>query len=81
MYNQDLDSEILKIMLYQSLIDFPGSSNGKESACNVGDLGLIPVLGRSPGEGRGNPLQYSHLENSHGPRNLAAVHWITKSQT
>ena len=63
MYNQDLDSEILKIMLYQSLIDFPGSSNGKESACNVGDLGLIPVLGRSPGEGHSNPLQYSCLEN------------------
>ena len=42
---------------------FPGSSNGKESACNVGDLGSIPGLGRSPGEGNGNPLQYSCLEN------------------
>ena len=50
MYNQDLDSEILKIMLYQSLIDFPGSSNGKESARNVGDTGLIPGRGRSPRE-------------------------------
>ena len=39
------------------------SSVGKESACNVGDLGLIPGLGRSPGEGNGNPLQYSCLEN------------------
>ena len=38
-------------------------SDGKESACNVGDLGLIPGLGRSPGEGNGNPLQYSCLEN------------------
>ena len=37
---------------------FPGSSAGKESACNEGDLGLIPALGRSPGEGRGYPLQY-----------------------
>ena len=42
---------------------FLGSSNGKESACNVGDLGSIPELGRSPGEGHGNPLQYSCLEN------------------
>ena len=42
---------------------FHCGSDGKESACNVGDLGLIPVLGRSPGEGKGNPLQYSGLEN------------------
>ena len=41
---------------------FPRSSVGKESACNAGDLGSIPVLGRSPGEGNGNPLQYSCLE-------------------
>ena len=37
---------------------FPGSSDGNESACSVGDLGWIPGLGRSPGEGKGNPLQY-----------------------
>ena len=43
---------------------FPGGSDGKESACNVGDLGSIPGLGRSPGEGNGYPLQYSGLENS-----------------
>ena len=43
---------------------FPGGSAGKESACNVGDLGLIPGLGRSLGEGKGYPLQYSGLENS-----------------
>ena len=43
---------------------FPGGSNGKESACNVGDLGVIPGWGRYPGEGTGNPLQYSYLENS-----------------
>ena len=45
---------------------FPGGSDGKESACNAGDLDLIPGLGRSPGEGHGNPLQYSCLENPHG---------------
>ena len=43
---------------------FPGGSDGKTSACNVGDLGSIPGLGRSPGEGKGFPLQYSGLENS-----------------
>ena len=43
---------------------FPGDSDGKESACNAGDLGLISGLGQSPGEGNGNPLQYSRLENS-----------------
>ena len=42
---------------------FPGGSDGKEFACNVGDLGSSPMLGRSPGEGNGNPLQYSCLEN------------------
>ena len=42
---------------------FPGGSEVKASACNAGDLGLIPGLGRSPGEGNGNPLQYSCLEN------------------
>ena len=46
--------------LYQ---DFPGGSDGKASAYNAGDLGSIPGSGRSPGEGNGNPLQYSCLEN------------------
>ena len=45
---------------------FPCGSAGKESICNAGDLGLIPGLGRSPGEGKGYPLQYSGLENSMG---------------
>ena len=49
---------------------FPGGSAGKESACNAGDLGLIPGLGRSPGKGHDNPLQYSCLENPHGQRSL-----------
>ena len=42
---------------------FPGGSDSKESACNAGNPGLVPGLGRSPGEGNGNPLQYSFLEN------------------
>ena len=50
---------------------FPGGSDGKESACNVGDLGLIPGLGRSPAGGHGNPLQCSCLENPKGQRSLA----------
>ena len=44
--------------------------NGKESACNAGDLGSISGLGRAPGEGNGYPLQYSGLENPHGQRSL-----------
>ena len=49
---------------------FPGGSEGKASACNAGGLGSIPGSGRSPGEGNGNPLQYSCLEKSHGQRSL-----------
>ena len=56
---------------------FPCGSAGKESAYNVKDLGLIPGLGRSPGEGKGYPLQYSGLENSMN----SIVHGVTKSQT
>ena len=60
-------------VFYWSAVDlgFPGSSDGKESACNTGDLGSIPGLGRSPGRGHGNPLQYSSLEKPHGQRSLA----------
>ena len=47
----------------RSYFCFSGGSDGKESACSAGDLGSIPGLGRSPGEGNGNPLQYSCLEN------------------
>ena len=62
--------------------DFPHSSVGKESACNAGDLGSIPGLGRSPGEGNGNPLQYSSLENSMDRGAWwAIVHGVTKSRT
>ena len=49
---------------------FPGSSDGKASACNVGDPGLIPGSERSPGEGNGNPLQYLLPEKFHGQRSL-----------
>ena len=52
------------LTFFFSFFDFPCGSAGKESACSVGDLGLIPGLGRSPGEGTGYPLQYSGLENS-----------------
>ena len=58
-------------------LGFPGGSAGKESTCNAGDMGLIPGLGRSPGEGKGYSFQYSGLENSTD----CIVHGITKSQT
>ena len=58
-------------------LGFPCGSDGKESACSAGDLSLIPGLGRSPGEGKGYPLQYSGLENSMD----CIVHGVTKSQT
>ena len=58
-------------------LGFPCGSAGKESACNAGDLGSIPVLGRSPGEGKGYPLQYSGLENSMD----CIVHGVPKSRT
>ena len=61
---------------------FPGSSDGKESARNAGDLDSIPGSGKSPGEGNGNPLQYSCLENSmDGGAWWATVHGVTKSRT
>ena len=63
------------------ILGFPNGSVGKESACNVGDLGSIPGLGRSPGEGNDNPLQYSGLENSMDRGVLwAEVHEVKKNQ-
>ena len=56
---------------------FPHGSVGKEFTCNAGDLGSIPGLGRSPGKGKGYPLQYSSLENSMG----CIVHGVAKSWT
>ena len=58
-------------------LGFPHGSDGKESACSAGVLGLISELGRSPGEGKGYPLQYYGLENSMD----SIVHGVTKSQT
>ena len=63
-------------------MDFPGDSDSKESACNAGDLGLIPGLGRYPEEGNGNLLQYSDLESSKDRGAYSAtVHGVTKSWT
>ena len=71
-------------------VGFPGISEGKESACSVGDLGSIPGLGRSPGREHGNPLQYSCLENLHGQSSLVGYSpwghrvghdWMTKHST
>ena len=50
--------------MFRVILGFPDGLDGKESTCNVEDLDLIPGLGRSPGEGNGNPLQYSCPENS-----------------
>ena len=62
--------------------DFPCGSAGKESSCNMGDLGSIPGLGRSLGEGKGYPFQYSGLENPMDREAWwATVHRVTKSQT
>ena len=63
-------------------LGFPGGSEVKASACNVGDQGSIPGLGRSSGEGSGNPLQYSCLENPMGGGAWwATIHRVAKSKT
>ena len=64
-------------MVTTHIMGVPDSSVGKESACNVGDLSSIPGLGRSPGEGKVYPLQYSGLKNSMD----CIVHGVVKSQT
>ena len=69
-------------VIYTFWWDFPGGSEVKASAWNAGDPGLIPVLGRSPGEGNGNPLQYSCLENPMDREAWrAAIHGVAKSRT
>ena len=61
---------------------FPDGSDSTESTCQAGDLGSVPGSGRSPGEGNGNPLQYSCLENSMGRESWqATVHGVTKNWT
>ena len=78
-----LNIDIYKLILaqieckLQALWGFPCGSAGKESVCNAGDLGLVPGLGRSPGEGNGYPLQYSGLENSMD----SIVYGVAKSGT
>ena len=63
-------------------LGFPSGSDGKESAYNAGDLGLIPGLGRYPGEGNGDPLQYFGLENSMDREVWRAIdHGVPKSST
>ena len=68
-YSTKMFLKIIEKML-KSILGFPGASDSKESACNTGDLGLIPGSRRSPGEGNGNPLQSSCLENSMERRSL-----------
>ena len=69
--------QLNKTELEISLLGFPDSSVGKESACNAGDLGWLPGLGRFPREGKGYSLQYYGLENSMDCK----VHGVTKSRT
>ena len=70
------------VMVIKTQKDFPGDLDGKESACNVGELGLIPGLGRPLREGNGNPLQCSCLENpGDGGAWRATVHGVAKSRT
>ena len=72
----------IHLQLPKQIIDFPGGSDGKASVYYVGDPGSIPGWGRSPGEGNGNPLQYSCLENPmDGGAWQATVHGVEKSQT
>ena len=67
---------------FSSTNDFPGGSDGKTSAHNAGDPGSIPGSGRSPGEGNGNPLQNSCLENPmDGGARQATVHGVAKNRT
>ena len=72
----------LKKITFPTQRGFPGGSDGKESTCSVGDPGLTPGSGKSPGEGNGYPLQYSCLENPmDGGAWQATVHGVSKSQT
>ena len=75
-YLADTQTDFHCIYCITFYLGFPGGSDGKESAYNAGNLGSIPELGRSPGEGNGYPLQYSGLENSMN----CMVHGVTKSR-
>ena len=74
--------QVARLSNFTFILSFPGSSHGKVSACNAGDLGLIPGLGRSPGERNDDPLQCSCLENpTDGGALQATVHGVAKSRT
>ena len=75
-FTSSLTFGIFSPLILALLLGFPGSSDGKASACNARDLGSIPGSGRFPGEGKGNPLQYYGLKNSVD----CIVHVVTKSQ-
>ena len=79
---KESDTTKLLIAMTSLVAGLPSGSVGQESACSAGDPGSIPGSGRFPGEGNGNPLQYSCLENSmdRGARQ-ATVHRVTKSRT
>ena len=78
-YHFSIFEKDLKLMMSYG---FPGSSDSKEFACNAGDQGSIPRSGRSPGEGHGNSLQYSCLENSMDKGAWqATVHGVAKNRT
>ena len=70
---------VVELLGHIVVLGFPDGSDSKESACNAGDLGSIPGLGRSPGEKNGNPLQYAYLENSMDREAWqATVHGVTR---
>ena len=75
--NNNENVQIFELLPSPILLGFPCGSAGKESVCNEGDLSSIPGLGRSPGEWKGYPLQYSGLENSMD----CIVHGVAKSWT
>ena len=82
-YGERSPQKQMSCLVHTTVINSPpGGSDGKASACNVGDSGSIPRWGRSPGEGNGNPVQYACLENPmDGGAWRATVHGVTKSRT
>ena len=82
MLSGDLDGKEVQKGGDRCILGFPGGSDGKESACSVGDLGSVPALGRSPAGGNGNPLQYSCQGNPIDRGTWqATVHGAMKTQT
>ena len=74
--------KMITVILWSTIKSFPGGSDGKKSACNAGDPGSIPGLGRSPGERNVNPLQHSCLENAmNRVVRQATAHVVAESDT